>query len=66
MTLDQLYVMALGLIKKATNEEMPVFDRKALNQALQTLDGEPVSILQKAVPHKTDRIELDNFTVPYQ
>lgn len=45
MTYDQRYATALRLIKKATKEEMPVFDRKALNQALLTLDGEPVAIL---------------------
>jgi len=66
MTFDQRYAIALRLIKKATNEEMPAFDQKALNQALQTLDGEPVPILRKAVPQNTDRPELDNFTVPYQ
>jgi L,D-transpeptidase ErfK/SrfK len=48
-TYDQRYATALRLIKKATKEEMPVFDRKALNQALMTLDGEPVAILRMAV-----------------
>jgi L,D-transpeptidase ErfK/SrfK len=66
MTFDQRHAMALRLIKRATNEEMPVFDQEALNQALQALDGEPVPILRKAVPENTDRPELDNFTVPYQ
>lgn len=66
MTFDQRHAMALRLIKRATNEEMPVFDQEALNQALQTLDGEPVPILRKAVPQNMDRPELDNFTVPYQ
>ena len=66
MTFGQRNAMALRLIKKATKEEMPVFDRNALNQALQTLDGEPVPILRKVVSQKTDRIELDNFTEPYQ
>jgi L,D-transpeptidase ErfK/SrfK len=66
-TFDQRYAMALRLIKEATNEEeMPAFDQKALNQALQTLDGEPVPILRKAVPQKTDSIEVDNSKVPYQ
>jgi L,D-transpeptidase ErfK/SrfK len=48
MTFDQRYAIALRLIKKATNEETPAFDQEALNQALQTLDGEPVPILRKA------------------
>ena len=64
MTRDQRYAMALRLIKKATKQEMPDFDRKAVNQALQTLDGEPVPILSMAVPEETDRTELDNLTVP--
>lgn len=66
MASDRRYAMALRLIRKATNEEMPAFDQKALDQALRTLDGEPVPILRKVVPQKRDRIELDNFTEPYQ
>ena len=64
MTFGQRHDMALKLIKKATNEEMPVFDQQALDQALQSLDGEPVPILQKAIPQQTDRIDIDNVTVP--
>ena len=66
LTLDQRYATALRLIKKATNEETPDFDQKALNQALQTLDGEPVPIYQKADPQKIDRIEFDNFPTAEQ
>ncbi len=66
MTLAQRYAVALRLIKKATQEEMPIFDQKTLDQALQTRNGEPVPILQQAVSQKTDRIELDKFTTPYQ
>jgi L,D-transpeptidase ErfK/SrfK len=65
-TFDQRHALALSLIKKATQEEMPAFDQQALNQALQNLDGEPVPILQKAAPQKTDPIESDNFTTPDQ
>lgn len=50
MSRDQRYAVALALIKKATNEEMPDFDQKALNQALQTLDGEPVAIYERLPP----------------
>lgn len=41
------YAVALKLIQKATNEEAPEFDQKALNQALSTLDGEPVAIYER-------------------
>jgi L,D-transpeptidase ErfK/SrfK len=66
MTLAQRYAMALRLIKKATNEEMPVFDRKAFSQTLRRLDGVPVPILRKAVSQKMDRTEPDSLTVQYQ
>ncbi len=48
MSLDQRYAVALNLIQKATKEEMPEFDQKALNQALKDLDGEPVAIYERA------------------
>ncbi len=48
LTQAQRYAIALKLIKKATQEDSPIFDRKALSQALQNLDGEPVPILRKA------------------
>jgi L,D-transpeptidase ErfK/SrfK len=66
MTPVQRHEIALRLIKKATREEMPAIDREALNQALQTLDGEPVPILQRTVPEKTDYLEPGNFTEPNQ
>ncbi len=56
--------MALRLIKKAVKEEMPVFDRKALNQALMTLDGEPVAILRMAVSQQMDDRNAVNLTEP--
>ncbi|WP_262965074.1 L,D-transpeptidase family protein [Methylobacter psychrophilus] len=65
-TFDQRHAVALRLIKKATQEELPAFNQEALDQALQTLDGDPVPILQKAVPQETAPIEFDNVTTPYQ
>ena len=56
MTFDQRYAKALRFIKKATKEELPVFDRKALIQVLQALDGKPVPILRKTVYQQTDRM----------
>jgi L,D-transpeptidase ErfK/SrfK len=61
---EQRYAVALNLIRKATKEEMPEFDQKALNQALKDLDGEPVAIYerppmmapQEAVPTVEDAI----------
>lgn len=44
---QQRYAVALQLIQKATKEEMPEFDQKALNQALKDLDGEPVAIYER-------------------
>jgi len=44
---DQRYAVALNLIQKATKEEMPEFDQKALNQALKDLDGEPVAVYER-------------------
>jgi L,D-transpeptidase ErfK/SrfK len=59
---EQRYAVALKLIQKATGEEAPEFDQKALNQALKDLDGEPVAIYervpaiepQQAVPEEND------------
>jgi L,D-transpeptidase ErfK/SrfK len=44
---EQRYGVALNLIQKATKEELPEFDQKALNQALKDLDGEPVAIYER-------------------
>lgn len=44
---EQRYAVALQLIQKATKEEAPEFDQKALNQALKDLDGEPVAIYER-------------------
>jgi L,D-transpeptidase ErfK/SrfK len=47
MSQDDRYAVALKLIQKATKEDTPEFDQKALNQALKELDGEPVAIYER-------------------
>lgn len=54
MSQDQRYAVALALIKKATQEEMPDFDQKALNGALKSLDGDPVAIYERLPPIDED------------
>ena len=44
---ERRYAVALDLIRKATKEEMPEIDQKALNQALKDLDGEPVAVYER-------------------
>ena len=46
-SVDQRYAMALSLIKKANNQEMPDFDQKTLNQTLKEQRGEPVAIYER-------------------
>jgi len=47
---DQRYALALALIQKANNQEMPEFDQVALNQALKDLDGTPVALYERLPP----------------
>ncbi|MGR9085443.1 MAG: L,D-transpeptidase family protein [Gammaproteobacteria bacterium] len=54
MTQAQRYSIALELIKKATGEEMPDFDQKALNEVLNSLDGDPVAIYERLPPIDED------------
>lgn len=49
-TKDQRYDLALSLIQKANNGEMPEFDQKTLNDALEKLDGEPVALYERLPP----------------
>ena len=44
------YSMAWKLIQKATGEEEPEVDQKALNEVLNKLDGEPIAIYERAAP----------------
>ena len=48
MSTEQRYQVALNLIRKATKEDEPDIDQKALNTALKLLDGEPVAIYERA------------------
>jgi L,D-transpeptidase ErfK/SrfK len=50
MSQDRRFAIALALIKKANNQEMPEFDQLALNQALEKLDGDPVAIYERLPP----------------
>lgn len=49
-TKDQRYELALSLIEKANNGQMPEFDQKTLNEALDKLDGEPVALYEGLPP----------------
>jgi len=48
MSTEQRYQVALNLIRKATKEDEPDIDQKALNMALKLLDGEPVAVYERA------------------
>ncbi len=50
MSKAQRYSTAWRLIQKATGEEEPEIDQKALNQVLTDLDGEPVAVYERAAP----------------
>jgi L,D-transpeptidase ErfK/SrfK len=49
-TQDQRYAVALALIQKANNGELPEFDQVALNKALTDLDGTPVPLYERLPP----------------
>ena len=49
-TQDERYTLALALIQKANNGELPEFDQLALNQALKDLDGTPVPLYERLPP----------------
>lgn len=48
-TQNQRYAIALTLIQKANNGEMPEFDQMALNKSLSEMDGTPVALYERAV-----------------
>ena len=50
MTQDQRYAVALRLIQKAYNNDLPDFDQVSLNDVLTTLDGEPRAIFEGIRP----------------
>lgn len=47
MTRDQRFDMALDLIRKANDGELPEFDQQILNDALTRLVGDPVAIYER-------------------
>ncbi|MFA5920215.1 MAG: L,D-transpeptidase family protein [Methylococcaceae bacterium] len=49
-TQDERYALALSLIQKANNGELPEFDQVALNQTLKTLDGTPLALYERLPP----------------
>jgi L,D-transpeptidase ErfK/SrfK len=57
MSQDERYALALGLIQKVTQEEMPDFDQKILNQVLHDLDGEPTAIYERLPPLEHEQPE---------
>ncbi|MGJ0483711.1 MAG: L,D-transpeptidase family protein [Methylomicrobium sp.] len=57
MSQDERYAVALNLIRKATQEEMPDFDQKVLNQVLHDLDGEPTAIYERLPPLEQEQPE---------
>jgi L,D-transpeptidase ErfK/SrfK len=50
MSQDERYAVALNLIQKANNNELPEFDQKVLNEVLAKLDGEPIAIYERLPP----------------
>ena len=58
-TADQRYSSALALIQKANNDELPEFDKVALNQVLKDLDGTPVAIYERLSPLEEDMPATD-------
>lgn len=49
-TSDQRYAIALELIRKANNGELPEFDQVALNKALKDIDATPVPLYERLPP----------------
>jgi L,D-transpeptidase ErfK/SrfK len=47
---EQRYSLALNLIRRANGQELPEFDQKVLNDALDRLDGEPVALYERLPP----------------
>ncbi|CAG1022612.1 L,D-transpeptidase ErfK/SrfK [Patescibacteria group bacterium] len=47
---ERRYQVALELIRKHNSGELPEFDQKALNDALEKLDGEPVALYERLGP----------------
>jgi len=64
LTKDQRYAMALDLIQKANNNEIPEFDQTILNEALKKLDGDPVALYERLPPLEEVLPTLDTVAAP--
>jgi L,D-transpeptidase ErfK/SrfK len=63
-TQDQRYAVALALIQKANNGELPEFDQVALNKALKDLDGTPVPLYERLPPLEEEFPATDPDAIP--
>ena len=63
-TQDQRYAVALALIQKANNGELPEFDQVALNQALKVLDGTPVPLYERLPPLEEEIPAIEPEPIP--
>ncbi|MGR8998442.1 MAG: L,D-transpeptidase family protein, partial [Gammaproteobacteria bacterium] len=61
---DERYALALALIQKANNGELPEFDQVALNQALKDLDGTPVALYERLPPLEEELPAAEPMPVP--
>jgi L,D-transpeptidase ErfK/SrfK len=64
MTQDQRYTVALALIQKANNQEIPDFDQKALNETLKKLDGDPTPIYERLPPLEEAPVTVSEVEPP--
>ena len=63
-TQDQRYALALELIQKANNHEMPDFDQVALNKAIKDLDGTPVPLYERLPPLEGEEHAVEPEPMP--
>jgi L,D-transpeptidase ErfK/SrfK len=63
-TQDQRYAVALELIQKANNGELPEFDQVALNKALKDLDGTPVPLHERLPPLEEEMPAIEPDAIP--
>ncbi len=60
-TQDQRYAIALDLIQKANNGEIPDFDQVALNKAVKDLDGTPVALYEGIAPVQEEEPVIEDI-----
>ena len=63
-TQDERYALALALIQKANNGEMPDFDQVALNKAIKDLDGTPVPLYERLPPLEGEEPVIEPEPIP--